>query len=48
VRLLLGWCERRRDLRSSRLDRIQALEFLAERDSQEPGERLVDYLRMLG
>lgn len=48
VWLLLGWCELREDFRSFRLDRIEALAFLDERFPQEPGRRLVDYLRRVG
>jgi predicted DNA-binding transcriptional regulator YafY len=48
VWLLLGWCELRRDFRSFRVDRITEVEFLAERYAQEPGRRLVDYLRSIG
>ena len=48
VWVLLGWCELRRDFRSFRVDRIAALTFLAERYPQEPGRRLVDYLRGIG
>ena len=46
--VLLGWCELRRDFRSFRLDRIAQLEFLDERYPQEPGRRLVDYLKAMG
>ena len=48
VWLLLGWCELRRDFRSFRVDRIAELEFLDERFPQEPGRRLVDYLKANG
>lgn len=44
VWLLVGWCELREDFRAFRIDRIAAVEFLAERYPQEPGRRLVDYL----
>jgi predicted DNA-binding transcriptional regulator YafY len=48
VWLLTGWCELRRDFRSFRLDRIVELVFTEERYPQEPGRRLIDYLRRLG
>ena len=48
VWLLLGWCELRQDFRSFRIDRIGEVEFLAERYHQEPGRRLVDYLKRIG
>ena len=44
VWLLVGWCELREDFRAFRVDRIAAVEFLAERYPQEAGRRLVDYL----
>ena len=41
---LAAYCELREDFRTFRLDRIAAVEFLAERYPQEQGRRLVDYL----
>lgn len=48
VWLLLAWCELRQDFRSFRLDRIAEIAFLDGSWPQEPGRRLVDYLRRLG
>ena len=48
VWLLLGWCELRQDFRSFRVDRIGEVEFLAERYLQDPGRRLVAYLKRIG
>jgi predicted DNA-binding transcriptional regulator YafY len=48
VWLLLGWGELRQDVRSFRLDQMRGFEFLADRYPQEPGKRLVDYLRRIG
>jgi predicted DNA-binding transcriptional regulator YafY len=48
VWLLLGWCELRRDFRSFRIERMRELEFLDARYPQEPGKRLIDYLRRIG
>ncbi|MCW7540058.1 YafY family transcriptional regulator [Aquabacterium sp. A7-Y] len=42
-----AWCEARDDFRSFRLDRIAALEPLAERFRDEPGRSLADLFRLL-
>ncbi len=42
--LLAGWCELRDDFRSFRVDRIRALNTLAERFEARPGRRLEDFL----
>ena len=48
VWLTLSWCELRADFRTFRLDRIEQLAVLEETYPQEPGKRLVDYLRREG
>lgn len=48
VWLTLAWCELRVDFRTFRLDRIETLTVLDETYPQEPGKRLVDYLRREG
>jgi predicted DNA-binding transcriptional regulator YafY len=45
VSLCAGWCELRQDFRSFRVDRIDTATFTDERYPQEPGKRLIDYLR---
>lgn len=45
---LAAWCEARRDFRSFRIDRIQALEVLEGRFQQEGGKTLADFLRHVG
>lgn len=40
-----AWCEKRRDFRSFRLDRIRAVDMLDERFRDEPGRTLADLLR---
>jgi len=42
---LAAWCEAREDFRNFRIDRIQALEALAERFRDEPGKTLADLVR---
>lgn len=42
---LAAWCELRQDLRSFRVDRIEALDVLDERFRDEPGKTLADLLR---
>lgn len=44
VWVLGAWCERRKDFRHFRLDRIEALEVLPARFADEPGRRLADLL----
>ena len=46
VWLLLAWCELRNDFRVFRIDRIIEAEFLQDRFGEEPGKRLVDYLKL--
>lgn len=48
VWLLVAWCELRQDFRSFRLDRISALEVLAEPFQPEPGKTIQDYLKRDG
>lgn len=43
----LAWCELREDFRSFRLERIAALECLADRFPDTPGRRLADYFRWM-
>ena len=43
--LAVSWCELRSDFRSFRVDRIGAMTVLPDRYPQQPGRRLVDYLR---
>lgn len=43
VWLLLGWCEKRHDFRSFRLDRISHLQVLDLKYQDEAGKRLSDY-----
>jgi len=45
VWLLAGWCERRRDFRNFRLDRMQALVINEEQFRDEKGKSLRDYKR---
>ena len=45
VWLLTAWCEKRRDFRNFRLDRLRRLKILDEKFRDEPGKRLSDYLR---
>lgn len=42
---LAAWCESRGDFRNFRVDRIDAIEVLAERFRDEPGKTLPDLLR---
>lgn len=42
---LSGWCEKRHDFRSFRIDRIRALEVLDEGFRDEPGRTLADLMR---
>ena len=42
---LAAWCERRKDFRSFRVDRIETLRALDERFIDEPGKTLADLLR---
>ena len=42
---LAAWCEMRRDFRSFRIDRIEALEVLDQRFRDEPGKTLANLLR---
>ncbi|MDO9406568.1 MAG: YafY family protein [Polaromonas sp.] len=44
---LSTWCELRNDFRGFRLDRMDAIEVLAERFRDEPGKTLADMLRQL-
>lgn len=48
VWLLLGWCEKRHDFRSFRLDRISHLQVLDLKYQDEAGKRLSDYRRQNG
>jgi len=48
VWLVVGWCELRVAFRNFRLDRIAALELLAEIFVDEPGRSLADYLDEVG
>jgi predicted DNA-binding transcriptional regulator YafY len=45
VWLFTGWCETRQDFRNFRLDRMMRLQIGDERFADEPGKRLIDYLR---
>jgi predicted DNA-binding transcriptional regulator YafY len=45
---LAAWCEVRRDFRSFRIDRIQAMEVLEGGFQQEAGKTLADFLRHVG
>ncbi len=45
---LAAWCEARRDFRSFRVDRIQAMEVLEVGFPQEAGKTLADFLRHVG
>lgn len=45
---LAAWCEARRDFRSFRIDRIQAMEVLEGGFQQEAGKTLADFLRHVG
>ena len=45
VWLFTGWCETRQDFRNFRLDRMTSLQIDDERFADEPGKRLIDYLR---
>ena len=45
---LAAWCETRRDFRSFRVDRIEALSVLPERFRDEPGSTLADLFRQVG
>lgn len=45
VWLLMAWCELRQDFRAFRVDRVTAISFDETRYPQEPGKRLIDYLR---
>lgn len=45
VWLLLGWCEAQSDFRNFRLDRIAHLAVTQQTFREEPGRRLVDFLR---
>ena len=45
---LAAWCEARRDFRSFRIDRIQAMEVLEGGFQQEGGKTLADFLRHVG
>jgi predicted DNA-binding transcriptional regulator YafY len=45
VRLLAAWCERRREFRHFRTDRIVAAEFLQERHGCRPGELRTQWKR---
>lgn len=42
---LAAWCELRQDLRSFRIDRIQALQVLDDNFRDEPGKTLADLMR---
>ena len=42
-----AWCESRDDFRNFRVDRIAALEALAQRYPDQPGRRLADFLRAM-
>ncbi len=44
---LAAWCELRQDLRSFRVDRIDAVQVQDERFANEPGKTLADLLRRL-
>ena len=46
--LLLTWCEKRRDFRNFRLDRIEKLTVLSEHFKDEKGRRLYDYCQQNG
>ncbi len=48
VWLLLGWCEKRKDFRNFRLDRIQSLETIGHNFEDEPGKNLKAYLATVG
>tara|TARA_R110002111_G_scaffold258865_2_gene328295 strand:+ start:485 stop:1168 length:684 start_codon:yes stop_codon:yes gene_type:complete len=48
VWLLLGWCEKRHDFRSFRLDRISQIQVLDLKYIDEAGKRLSDYQRQNG
>jgi len=45
---LAAWCEARRDFRSFRVDRIQAMEVLEGGFQHEAGKTLADFLRHVG
>jgi len=45
VWLFTGWCETRQDFRNFRLDRMTRLQIGDEHFIDEPGKRLIDYLR---
>jgi len=43
----LGWCEKRKDFRNFRLDRISSLKVLADTFEDEEGKTLQDYIKTL-
>lgn len=45
---LAAWCEARRDFRSFRIDRIQAMQVLEDGFQHETGKTLADFLRHVG
>ena len=45
---LAAWCETRAGFRNFRIDRIEAVEVLAERFRDEPGRSLADLMRAVG
>lgn len=45
---LAAWCEARRDFRSFRVDRIQAMQVLEDGFQPEAGKTLADFLRHVG
>ena len=45
---ILGWCELRNDFRAFRPDRMIQVEFLEDMYSDQPGRRLMDYIKREG
>ena len=45
---LTAWCEKRRDFRNFRVDRMRACTTLSTTFKDEPGRRFTDYLRLVG
>lgn len=45
---IVGWCELRNDFRAFRPDRMADVDFLAEHYPDQPGRRLIDYLKQMG
>lgn len=45
---IVGWCELRQDFRAFRPDRMAVVNFMEDHYPDQPGRRLIDYLRQMG